>query len=429
MKRTVIGRLAAAAGLLVAATITTVVVLAPTPALANVANPPLGSQPGGLHLSATSGTGAETLTYSTTTPCPAGFQSSADVVILDNSGAPGIGVLLTAPTSIQIANPAGFSGSFGFPMSQIQSFLTAPGVGSYEISVVCKASLTSVQFVQSTFVTFQASHAWTDSNTPPVVAGASATSVTANFTNVPFGTSITFTATVTPAGATGTVQFEDQSNANALLGAAVPLTGGSASLPFSGLQVGTHAIIAVYSGDATHNGSTSATPITVTIQAAGTSGSETINVNVPLSEGVFTLTVSPTPVQLSQATNNGTAFVSTGQLSAVTVNEQRLQSAPGWSISGQVSNFTSGGNVISGSSLGWTPQVTTQDPAADVVAGPAVAPGTSPGLSAGSGLANAAVNQGLGQSVLGAGLTLSVPLTTKVGAYSALLTLTAITHA
>jgi hypothetical protein len=73
---------------------------------------------------------------------------------------------------------------------------------------------------------------------------------------------VTFTATVSGSAPTGTVNFLD--GATSIAGcAAAALTGAgnirTATCATSSLTVGTHSISAVYSGDATNNGSTSAT--------------------------------------------------------------------------------------------------------------------------------------------------------------------------
>jgi ABC-type phosphate transport system substrate-binding protein len=162
---------------------------------------------------------------------------------------------------------------------------------------------------------------------------------------------------------------------------------------------------------------------------AGPVAAETINVNVPDSEGVFTVTVSSTPVQLSTAalTADNTAFETTGQLGTVTINDDRNQSQPGWRVSGQIGDFTGNGQTFSGSDLGWTPAVITGNPAHDVVAAAAVSPGTVPGLAGGSSLAGAAATKGLGTTVLGATLDLRIPAGTAPGSYSATLTITVLT--
>jgi hypothetical protein len=67
------------------------------------------------------------------------------------------------------------------------------------------------------------------------------------------GQSVTFTATISPSGATGTVQFF---NGGVSLGTAA-VTNGKATLTTSSLSTGTHSITAQYSGDGNYNGSTS----------------------------------------------------------------------------------------------------------------------------------------------------------------------------
>jgi cellulose 1,4-beta-cellobiosidase len=72
-----------------------------------------------------------------------------------------------------------------------------------------------------------------------------------------------FTATVSPAAATGNVQFLDGAT---LIGTAV-LSGGSAALAVSNLAVGAHSVAAFYGGAAGYTASTSAA-VSVTITAA-----------------------------------------------------------------------------------------------------------------------------------------------------------------
>lgn len=69
------------------------------------------------------------------------------------------------------------------------------------------------------------------------------------------GDSLTFTATVAPASATGSVIFFDGGTA---ISGDIPVIAGSASLTITSLAVGTHSITAQYSGDATFNAAASA---------------------------------------------------------------------------------------------------------------------------------------------------------------------------
>lgn len=69
-----------------------------------------------------------------------------------------------------------------------------------------------------------------------------------------FGNSLSFTATLAPASATGTIVFFDGSLA---ISGNIPLSSGAATFVTSSLSGGTHTITAQYSGDATFNSSTS----------------------------------------------------------------------------------------------------------------------------------------------------------------------------
>jgi len=400
--------------------------LAPTAASANVQNPPLGSQPGNLTLSPASGATSVTPTFASSTACPVGNQLTAGVVVVADDGTKQ-GVLSAALPSSKISSP--FTGTLGFSMADILS-VAGPAGETYEIVVDCRSNAAQPGlYTQSTFVTFSADgNSFTSSATPPG-PGATATTTTlnANPTTGIQGSTVTLSATITPAAAAGNVEFFDGTDS---LGTAV-VASAHASKAVNTLQVGDHAITAKFepTNAAAFAVSTSA-PVTVHVNAStGDTGSETINVNVPLSEGVFTLTVSPGAVHLTDAVSNGTVFESTGSLSPVTVSDARQQSKPGWSVSGQVSDFASGANSFSGNKLGWTPQITSPNNANDVTAGTPIAAGANPGLKQGGALASATASHGFGTTVLGAALDLQIPIDTPVGAYTAVLTVTAVEHA
>jgi hypothetical protein len=98
----------------------------------------------------------------------------------------------------------------------------------------------------------------TGSTSPPlsqtVNKAATTITLTSNDNPARTGQPVTFTATVSPSAATGTVQFFDGSTS---LGT-VALSGGQASLTTSTLSAAKHSITAVYSGDANFASSTSA---------------------------------------------------------------------------------------------------------------------------------------------------------------------------
>ncbi len=91
--------------------------------------------------------------------------------------------------------------------------------------------------------------------TQTVNQSATSTSLAADVNPSPFGQAVTFTASVSPPGASGTVQFFD---GGTLLGSA-SLTGGTASFATDALTVGVHSMSAVYSSDNNFAASTSPT--------------------------------------------------------------------------------------------------------------------------------------------------------------------------
>jgi Bacterial Ig-like domain (group 3) len=128
-----------------------------------------------------------------------------------------------------------------------------------------------------------------------------------------FGQLVTFTATVSPSAATGTVTFFDGATA---LGA-VTVISGAATLSTSGLAGGTHSITASYGGDSNYNGSTSAA-LSQTVNKAGTTNTVTSSLNPSTSgQGVtFTATVSPSTATGTVTFRDGAATLGTGTLSA-----------------------------------------------------------------------------------------------------------------
>jgi hypothetical protein len=141
--------------------------------------------------------------------------------------------------------------------------------GRYEVTVLCLD-----QFAQSALGSFVGSvwftsptafQNWNPNGTvPSTTIGISPTSPQA------FGTSLTLTATVSPA-ISGTVQFKDTAaGVTTNVGAAQTVTAGSASLPWAGLAVGAHSITASFVPDdpITYQVSTAAA-VPFTIDAAG----------------------------------------------------------------------------------------------------------------------------------------------------------------
>jgi hypothetical protein len=144
-----------------------------------------------------------------------------------------------------------------------------------------------------------------------------------------FGQTVTFTATVSPSAATGTVQFLDNGNP---VGTPMTLSGGVATYLTTALTAGTHSITASYGGDTNFVGSTSS-PLSQQVNQATTTTALSSDHN-PSTYGqtvMFTATVSPStatgtvqfldngnPVGLPMTLSGGTATYSTAALSVGT---------------------------------------------------------------------------------------------------------------
>jgi large repetitive protein len=126
-----------------------------------------------------------------------------------------------------------------------------------------------------------------------------------------YGASLTFSATVAPSSATGTVTFFDGTVA---ISGSLPLVGGTASFSTATLGGGSHSITAQYGGDANFNGATSAALVQTVlkhnteIDLELSVGDTAFRVGTPLT---FSATISP-----SAATGTVTFFDGTTAISA-----------------------------------------------------------------------------------------------------------------
>ena len=163
-------------------------------------------------------------------------------------------------------------------------------------------------------------------DTTGVITPATTTTALASSLNPSdLGVSVTFTATVAPSGATGTVQFYADGST---LGGLVNLSGGEATASTAALLAGTHTITATYSGDANHNGSSGLlTPDQAVGQGATTTSlASSANPSVVGASVTFTATVAPPDatgtVQFyaDGATLGGPVNLSSGEATASTAS-------------------------------------------------------------------------------------------------------------
>ena len=138
------------------------------------------------------------------------------------------------------------------------------------------------------------------------------TSVTSGLNPSTSGQTVTFTASVSPSGASGTVLFLD---AGVQIGSAV-LSSGQATFSTSSLSAGTHSITASYGGNTSYNGSTSPA-ITQTVNTAAKLGTTTSLASSPNPSFVGQLVSFTATVSSSSAT--GTVTFKDGAVNLSTV--------------------------------------------------------------------------------------------------------------
>jgi alpha-tubulin suppressor-like RCC1 family protein len=234
------------------------------------------------------------------------------------------------------------------------------------------------------------------------------------------GATVTLTAAVTAADGTspaGSVQFEVGGTDT---GSPVTVANGAASTTTTFSTAGTEVLSAMFTPASAKYG-LSAGVLSLTVTSGGSSsGGVPITVTVPTS-GIFTVSIASGTVPLTASGPDAT-----GTLENVTVSDTRNDD-PGWSASGQESDFAGSGSAmgdsIPGNQLGWTP-ATVGSLQGGATLGPTVAP-AAPGLgSSAAVLASAAAGDGAGTDVLTADVSLLIPGGQQPGPYTGGLTIT-----
>ncbi|MHB1839379.1 MAG: beta strand repeat-containing protein [Acidobacteriaceae bacterium] len=138
-------------------------------------------------------------------------------------------------------------------------------------------------------------------NSTSVLLNSSGTSnvvtVSPNGNNVPYNSSVTLSAKITPAlggvTATGSVLFED-TNGSPASNTPVPLAGGQGSVTLQNLGSGTHIISGLYSGDVNYQPNTTVAGGQQVVVVNGTPVTLTLNPNTMPYQGTFTATITVT---------------------------------------------------------------------------------------------------------------------------------------
>jgi len=374
--------------------------------MAGLASPAQAASLGEVTLSQQSGSVNDTPIFATATSpaCPTGYGENASLRV----GRPG------GPYS----NLAVALGGGGFDEAPItvnanRSFTTAlggtpPAAGEWWVIIECY-SLTEGrhpdEFRTSIVVTG-------DQWRIPVAEETTTALAIAPAGGIERGDEATFTATVTPNTATGTVEFKRGAT---VIGSA-PVTNGVATFTTTALPVGTYQFTAAFTpADATAFKPSVSTASSFTITPGDAPGpTADVEIIAPIDPGAFSLAVAAPTTTLAGGTVGGTA---TGTLPTATVTDLRGTNV-GWTLTGQLEDFAQGSDTIANSNLAWTPA------AAKVSGSGAVTAGAAADLGDTRTLCSAASGASAGTFTCDAGLTLTIPDNIPPGEYAATLTLT-----
>jgi hypothetical protein len=174
---------------------------------------------------------------------------------------------------VRLASPFQFycSGCNGWSNDTQLIHPLAGGTNFNDVAFGVGSTYTDPDYPLSIRVVSMSASSLTVQVTTPQSTGPSSTSLASSANPAVAGSSIRFTATVTGTAPTGTVAFRDGGSVLAGCGS-VALAGSgntrSSSCTTSSLAVGTHGIVASYSGDAVNVGSSSA-PLSQTVSTGG----------------------------------------------------------------------------------------------------------------------------------------------------------------
>jgi hypothetical protein len=261
----------------------------------------------------------------------------------------------TAGSTVGGINAGPFTGSASNTLRNFASDqgLAQLGNGTYTIELVCRQALQSASLGE--FVgTFNVNG---NTVTPVVPAVSTSTSITsaspaAGATNAP----ATFTATVSPSNASGTVQFTvDGVN----LGAPVAVSGGTATSPATGLlAAGNRTVVANFVGGSGFTNSTSA-PFIYSVAAVTASSTTNLALSAATVAYPGTVTATATVTSGGAPVTGGTVqFTVDGANlgSPVALNASGVASSPAisrnagtYTVSAVYSGTSAGGATVTGS--------------------------------------------------------------------------------
>ena len=330
------------------------------------------------------------------------------------------------------------TGNVGAPVAvsggSAQYATNALGVGSHNLSAVftpANPASNPTLYAGSTSptVTYQV-------NTSPATATNTALSVDPG-TSTAYA-NVTFTATITPSNAPGTVSFTD----SGVPVGTTPTGQGTFSFVTNALGEGAHTITATFNPSNTATFAPSSATASAFTLGAPQYAPASANVRATIDPGTLSISTPYTdssPLDLGNLVLNDSAtlFSISAPITGITIADTRAGNLP-WTVSAQATDLTNGsGGTIDSQNLGLTGLVAdpvagnaltaaSVTPSANAAASPPVAPGATGSGGLGGGVSHTVLHADHGAGSIGYHglLTLTAPTSSPPGTYVGILTLT-----
>jgi hypothetical protein len=291
--------------------------------------------------------------------------------------------------------------------------------GSYSLGVACmKSALINAASYRTISVT-AGTGVWTA--TDSVVTDEFRFTTQPASQTVAVGSNVTFTAATSGTPAQSAIKWE-KAESSATSSFSVVSAATTGTLVVSSVSEADSGD--VYRAVAT-NSAGDITSSTAVITVSATTGSVTLDADViDAQDGTLSLSVPTSAVVSFGAATLGSnnTSTSTGTLPNITINDARVHSRPGWSLSASVTDFSFLSNTISKAQLGLVPAKVSAT-AAGTQAGSTQVAGSAvyPAVIATGTAANA-----VGNTVLNGALTFVAPQEMPAGTYTSTMTLTVV---
>lgn len=352
----------------------------------------------------------------------------------------------TAGTPITLTATVSPNTGSATPTGSVEFFDGVTSLGNANVDGSGHATLggqvlaTGAHTLKAVFSPTGAFESSTSANVPFQIDASPATPTTTSVAAVPgadYLAPVALSATVTPAGAAGTVQFKEGA---ANLGSPVTVDAlGNASLSYTFSAPGPHSVTAVFTpADSALFSGSQATPVPFTLGAGSVSVDQQVITGV-VPEGTLTIT---TPYDAANPLNLGTLalssdlshYAASADFEHIHVMDLRSGALP-WTATAQAGDLTDGAShYINGQNVGLTNLLAYPTSNAGLgtittVDNPAALPAVAPGDTGTLGLGNAphpilSSNHGPSDVEYHGTMTLNAPTTTPAGTYTGTVTFT-----